>query len=137
VLRCVSRKSQGIQTTEEELNRANQIPECIARRVRGSANPPFRLNGKANHGILQTVEVSTMAFMSKDHTVSGGTEADDPPDATVPARPLRSMHTGQNSIASENSLPQLGQVRRTSVLIVLAALQPQREPKVTPRSTEW
>jgi len=34
-------------------------------------------------------------------------------------------------------LPQLGQVRWTSVLIVLAALQPQREPKVTPRSTEW
>src|SRR5271165_52461 len=47
------------------------------------------------------------------------------------------MHIGQNSIASESSLPQLGQVRRGSVLIVLAALQPQPEPKATPRSTEW
>ena len=35
------------------------------------------------------------------------------------------MHTGQNSIASENSLPQLGQVRLGSVLMALTALQPQ------------
>jgi hypothetical protein len=41
--------------------------------------------------------------------------------------------TGQNSIASENSLPQLGQVRLGSVL-ALTALQPQSEPKATPRS---
>jgi hypothetical protein len=32
------------------------------------------------------------------------------------------MQTGQNSIAPENSLPQLGQVRWGFVLIVLAAL---------------
>ena len=44
------------------------------------------------------------------------------------------MHTGQNSIASENSLPQLGQVRLGSVLMALTALQPQSEPKATPRS---
>jgi hypothetical protein len=42
------------------------------------------------------------------------------------------MHSGQNSIASESSLPQLGQVRWRSVLMVLTALQ----PKATPRSTE-
>jgi hypothetical protein len=46
------------------------------------------------------------------------------------------MHTGQNSIAPENSLPQLGQMRRGSVLIVVTALQPQFEPKPTARSTE-
>jgi hypothetical protein len=38
-------------------------------------------------------------------------EAEDSPDSTPPARALRSMQTGQNSIAPENSLPQLGQVR--------------------------
>ena len=47
------------------------------------------------------------------------------------------MQTGQNSIAPENSLPQLGQVRWGSVLMDLTALQPQSEPKATPRSTEW
>jgi hypothetical protein len=47
------------------------------------------------------------------------------------------MQTGQNSIAPANSLPQLGQVRSVFVLIVLTALQPQPEPKATPRSTEW
>jgi hypothetical protein len=47
------------------------------------------------------------------------------------------MHTGQNSIASENSLPQLGQVRWGSSFIGLTALQPQPEPKATPRSNEW
>jgi len=47
------------------------------------------------------------------------------------------MQTGQNSIAPENLLPQLGQVRWVFVLIVLTALQPQREPKAAPRSTEW
>src|SRR5206468_13084310 len=46
-------------------------------------------------------------------------EPEDSPDSTPPERPLRSMHTGQNSIASENSLPQLGQVRRGSVLMAL------------------
>ena len=45
------------------------------------------------------------------------------------ASPLRSMQTGQNSIAPENSLPQLGQVRWGSVLMGLTALQPQPEPK--------
>jgi hypothetical protein len=47
------------------------------------------------------------------------------------------MHTGQNSIAPENSLPQLGQVRWGSVFMVLTAVQPQPEPKATRRSTEW
>src|SRR6476646_9831520 len=47
------------------------------------------------------------------------------------------MQTGQNSIAPENSLPQLGQVRWGSVIMALAALQPQPGPKATPRSTEW
>ena len=66
-------------------------------------------------------------------TVSSKTE--DSPGSTVPARPLRSMHTGQNFIAPESSLPQLGQVRWVSVLIALTALQPQPEPKAIPRST--
>jgi hypothetical protein len=47
------------------------------------------------------------------------------------------MHTGQNSIAPENSLPQLGQVRWGSVLMELTALQPQFERKPTAHSTEW
>jgi len=47
------------------------------------------------------------------------------------------LQTGQNSIAPENSLPQLGQVRWGSVLMGLTALQPHSEPKATPRSTEW
>jgi hypothetical protein len=46
------------------------------------------------------------------------------------------MQTGQNSIAPENSLPQLGQVRWGSVIMALTALQPHSEPKAThaPRS---
>jgi hypothetical protein len=46
------------------------------------------------------------------------------------------MQTGQNSIAPENSLPQLEQVRWSSALMDLAALHSQSEPKTTPRSTE-
>jgi len=37
------------------------------------------------------------------------------------------MHTGQNSIAPENSLPQLGQVRWSSVVIICP-------PVLSPRS---
>jgi hypothetical protein len=48
---------------------------------------------------------------------------------------LRSMQTGQNSIAPESSLPQLGQVRWDSGLMGLPVLQPQPEPKAAPRST--
>jgi len=44
-------------------------------------------------------------------------EAEDSPDSTPPARPLRSMQTGQNSIAPENWFPQLGQIRWGSVLM--------------------
>ena len=44
------------------------------------------------------------------------------------------MQTGQNSIAPENSLPQLGQVRWGSVLIFLTIPRPQ--PKTAPRSAE-
>jgi hypothetical protein len=47
----------------------------------------------------------------------------DPPDATPPATALRSMQTGQNSIAPEISLPQLGQVRWGSVFMDLTVLQ--------------
>ena len=39
-------------------------------------------------------------------------------------------------MAPENSLPQLEQVRWTSVLIVLAALQLQAQPRTTPGTTE-
>src|SRR5215472_10338770 len=42
---------------------------------------------------------------------------EDSPDSMPPARPFRSMQTGQNSIAPENSLPQLRQVRWRSVLM--------------------
>src|SRR6516164_9143012 len=45
------------------------------------------------------------------------------------------MHTGQNSIAAENSLPQLGQVRWGSVLIFLTT-PPRPQPKAAPRSAE-
>jgi hypothetical protein len=47
---------------------------------------------------------------------------EDSPDSTPPARPLRSMHTGQDSIAPENSLPQRGQVRWDSVFMDLTIL---------------
>ena len=47
------------------------------------------------------------------------------------------MQTGQNSIVPEISLPQIEQVRWGSVLMALTALQPQFEPKATPRSIEW
>jgi len=45
------------------------------------------------------------------------------------------MHTGQNSIAPENSLPQLGQVRWGSVLMLLIAFQSHPQPETTPLST--
>src|SRR5260221_10485253 len=45
-----------------------------------------------------------------------------------------SLQTGQSSIAPENSLPQLGQVRWGSLLMALTILQPQPEPKATRRS---
>src|SRR5215831_8295435 len=44
---------------------------------------------------------------------------EDPPDATPPPSPFRSKQTRQNSIAPENSLPQLGQVRWGWALIFL------------------
>jgi hypothetical protein len=47
------------------------------------------------------------------------------------------MHTGQNSIAPENSLPQLGHVRWGSVLTDLTALQLHSQPETTPLSTDW
>src|SRR6516164_4276324 len=47
---------------------------------------------------------------------------EDSPDSTPPARPLRSMQTGQNSIAPENSLPQLGQVHWDSVFMDLIVI---------------
>src|SRR6478735_8166722 len=65
--------------------------------------------------------------------VSSKTE--DSPDSTPPARPLRSMHTGQNSIAPETSLPQLGQVRWGSVLMDYPSFG--RNPEPTSRSIEW
>jgi GAF domain-containing protein len=43
--------------------------------------------------------------------------------AYEPASALRSMQTGQNFIAPENSLPQLGQVRRGSVLMGLTVFR--------------
>ena len=42
------------------------------------------------------------------------------------------MHTGQNSIPPENSLPQLGQTRLSSMFMGLIALQSEPEPKATP-----
>src|SRR6516164_10408069 len=59
---------------------------------------------------------------------------EDSPDSTPPARPLRSMQTGQNSIAPENSLLQLGQVRWGSLLMALTALQSPPRPAAIPRS---
>ena len=49
-----------------------------------------------------------------------------------PARPFRSIQTGQNSSVPENSLPQLGQVRLVCVLIVLDVLQRQPQPTAKP-----
>jgi hypothetical protein len=49
---------------------------------------------------------------------------------------LRSIQTGQNCIVPESSLPQLGQVRWNSVLIVLAALQLHAQPRARPGSAE-
>jgi hypothetical protein len=47
------------------------------------------------------------------------------------------MQTGQNSIAPENPLPQLGQMRWDTVFMHLTALQPHSEPKATPRFIDW
>ena len=51
--------------------------------------------------------------------------AKDSPDSTPSASALRSMHTGQNSTAPENSFPQLGQTRLSSVFMGLTALRMQ------------
>jgi hypothetical protein len=59
------------------------------------------------------------------------------PGLSPPARPLRSMHTGQNSIPPENSLPQLGQMRWGSALMLLIAVQSHPQPETTPLSTDW
>jgi hypothetical protein len=67
--------------------------------------------------------------------LTASSEAEDSLDSTPPARPLRSMQTGQNSIAPENSLPQLGQVRWGSGFMDLTVPQPQFEWKPTARST--
>src|SRR4029077_2471969 len=53
--------------------------------------------------------------------VSAG--AEDSPHANPSAKALRSAQTGQNSIAPENSLPQLGQVRWGSALMGLTVLR--------------
>jgi hypothetical protein len=50
---------------------------------------------------------------------------------------LRSMQTGQNSIAPENSLPQSGQVRWCSVLMDLPVPWPHLSQKQHHASTEW
>jgi hypothetical protein len=47
------------------------------------------------------------------------------------------MQTGQNPIAPENSLPQLGQVRWGSALMLLIAVQSHPQPETTPFSTDW
>jgi len=47
------------------------------------------------------------------------------------------MHTGQNSIAPENSLPQLGQARWGCALMLLIAVQSHPQPETTPLSTDW
>src|SRR5271167_4525279 len=64
-------------------------------------------------------------------------QEEDSPDSTPSARAMRSKQTGQSSIGPENSLPQIEQTRWSSVLMVLTAVQPQPEPKATPRFTEW
>jgi hypothetical protein len=46
------------------------------------------------------------------------------------------MRVLASTTAPENSFPQLGQVRRESVLMGLTALQAQPDPKATPPSTE-
>jgi len=75
---------------------------------------------------LQRLYGSRLAASSKE----------DSPDCAPSAAALRSMHTGQNSIAPENSLPQLGQVRWGSVLMLLIAVQSQPQWNTKPRSTE-
>jgi hypothetical protein len=47
------------------------------------------------------------------------------------------MQTGQNSIAPENSFPQLGQVRWHSVFTILTPLNRRPQPKVVPRCAGW
>ena len=50
-------------------------------------------------------------------------EVEDSVDSIPPARALRSMQTGQNSIAPEISVPQIEQVRLGSVLMNLTVLR--------------
>jgi hypothetical protein len=44
------------------------------------------------------------------------------------------MQTGQNSIAPENSLPQLGQVRWVSALMILYRFEPTEKARSNERS---
>jgi hypothetical protein len=46
------------------------------------------------------------------------------------------MQTGQNSVAPENSLPQLGQVRRVSVFMDLTVLQMRLKLPANARGAE-
>src|SRR5450631_1965399 len=56
---------------------------------------------------------------------TNGSSAIDSLHSPPPARASRSMHIGQNSTALENSLPQLGQTRLSSIFMGLTALRMQ------------
>ena len=89
----------------------------------------------ANHFVVGFWRLSIEFLKDRDGVGLAASSKEDSPDSAPRARPLRSKQTGQNSIAPENSLPQLGQVRWGSVFMDLTVLQPQFERKPTAHST--
>ena len=65
----------------------------------------------------QFIMLKSLPRLFRRFRLDGFLEVEDSPGSTPAARALRSMQTGQNSIAPENSFPHVGQVRWASVLM--------------------
>jgi NAD(P)-dependent dehydrogenase (short-subunit alcohol dehydrogenase family) len=90
----------GLLTTEQSVEHYHQVCDINIR------------------GVLLSMKHEIPAMLRSGSGVSMSAD-EDSPDSAPPARPLRSRHTGQNSIAPENSLPQIGQMRWGSTLIIV------------------
>src|SRR6202790_1248019 len=63
-------------------------------------------------------------------------EAEDPPDSTPPARPLRSMHTGQGPPIPESAVPHTEQAFASSMFLDMVVPRDCRSPKL-PALNDW
>jgi hypothetical protein len=113
------KREQDLITPEQALN-AEQALHAAGESFRHNL-ARLSFNGTVVTGGLGLISIdlakAKMMVRCKPVDLTVSSEAEDSPDSTPPARPLRSMQTGQNSIAPETSLPQLGQVRWGSVLM--------------------